>query len=354
VAIALAVEAAKEARAAANPVTPREKPRARKPYQRLELEKLLWLTIGDSTEGLTDESLAEFWREFQEYRGQPVSARTFLEDYFDRVMLVDPEVKEFHLSNMLVTTFKDLRFSDRRSKGYSWALRHHGLSVFAWAPEQPTNQARNDLWAATTERLERTLENHGDADQVALDKMVGNGEDIPTTMAGVREYIKHDIHMCRHVFGPACVGLEYAQKIFALISQHRYVRAYQPLTCATLMWKYHMARMDIFHDPSALQLKLLHDKIISGEVPSHFDFQADVWVELEKASGLRPRMEEKKRAAVSNGGDNEGRQPKQGRQQSKEVMIVSTSTLAPDDTATEALLGAEGVSLYEETHANTC
>jgi hypothetical protein len=123
--------------------------------------------------------------------------------------------------------------------------------------------------------------------------------------------------------------------------------------------------MDIFYDASALQMKLLLDKIISGEVPSHQDFPIDVGVELERASGLRPRKEEKKRAAVSSGGENESRQPKQGRQQSKEVIecpwkaglipikqsafpvTVSPIALAPDDAATKALLGAEVVSLYK-------
>ena len=159
-------------------VTPPEKSKGRLAYSELELEKLLALTCARREDGMGVERLPQFWRDFQNYRGTVATARTYLEQFFEQIQLVENDCFEFNISNPLVNTLRELRFH-RSRRGYNYNQRCHGASVFAWAPDYPSSAAENEERVATTERLERTLHNHQDSQQIALDALAGNGKSSP-------------------------------------------------------------------------------------------------------------------------------------------------------------------------------
>ena len=173
------------------------------------------------------------------------------------------------------------------------------------------------------QRLERTLHNHQDSQQMALDSLAGNGENIPHNWERLKDYIKHDIHMCRNVFGVDCVGITDMDKISGLLSKYHTVRAYTPILYATVMWRYHVARMEIFSDPDAISLKALWAKPTSLEVLSLPDFQEEVQLEIRKVCGVHPPTANKRlsSAAESVGASGKEHPTKQLRQQQPKPLI---------------------------------
>jgi hypothetical protein len=124
-------------------------------YSPLEIEKILTMTHFGPRDGLGVESMPPFWQEFENNRKTVRSARAFLESYFEKVRATEPDSVGFYLSNSMVNAFRDLRFSSPRA--YNWGTRHTGFSMFAIAPDSPSNSASRDARAAATLRLEMTL-----------------------------------------------------------------------------------------------------------------------------------------------------------------------------------------------------
>ena len=270
----------------------------------------------------------------------------------------------FYLSNSLVNAFRDLRFSSPRA--YNWGTRHTGFSMFAIAPDSPSNSASRDARAAATLRLEMTLHNPTSADQTALDAMVGNEEGIPITWGRVKEFIKHDIQVMRSIFGLDCVGLTFAQEIYDLVASGHPCRGYKSITYATLAWKYHIARMEIFFDVNAGALRALRDKVQNAEAPSMSDFQDGVQLQLELACGIGNPQSDRKRAATGDADQGEDWQPKQQRQATvsevakgwaKEIQMardavaplyLTPAMLCPDAAATAHILGSDFGALFKK------
>jgi hypothetical protein len=333
-------------------------------YSPLEIEKILTMTHYGPRDGLGTESMPSFWQEFENNRKTVRSARAFLESYFERVRATEADSVGFYLSNSLVNAFRDLRFSSPRA--YNWGTRHTGLSMFAIAPDSPSNSASRDARAAATLRLEMTLHNPTSADQNALDAMVGNEEGIPITWGRVKEFIKHDIQVMRSIFGLDCVGLSYAQEIYDLVASGHPCRGYKSITYATLAWKYHIARMEIFFDVRAGSLRALRDKVQNSEAPLMSDFQEGVQLQLELACGSVNPQSDRKRAPTADADRDEVRHQKQPRREvvseiakgwAEEIKMARTAVaplslspamLCPDPAATARLLGSDFVALFKK------
>ena len=148
----------------------------------------------------------------------------------------------------------------------------------------------------------------------------------------------------------------------SLFGKYFTVKAYQPINYATVMWRYHVTRMEIFCDPQAVGLQALLNKLKSQEVPAVLDFQAEVQTELKKACGLGPALDERKRSANSEEGDKPAKQQKK-QKQGQEYMYawgdeiakarklvapvsLTMDMLCPDPAATEAMLGPELTSIF--------
>ena len=186
------------------------------------------------------------------------------------------------MSHTLVNAFRNLEFQG----GAAFELRNGGLSPFAWSPAHPSGTNRREVRANITTRLEKTMRNHGDADQAASDAIAGNEEKIAVTWESVMRYMKHDLRMLRSVFGEDCVELQVIIDIYKLISSGTPCESYTPITSATFMWTYHVARMDIFRDVDAICLRALRTKRLNHEVPSLADCTVTVQRHLESAAGI--------------------------------------------------------------------
>ena len=153
-------------------------------------------------------------------------------------------------------------------------------------------------------------------------------------------------------------------QINGLLSKYNTVRAYTPISHATVMWRYHVARMDIFSDSDAVSLKALRTKLTSLEVPSLLDFQEEVQREIRRTCGVYPPTANKRlsSAAESVGASGEERPTKQLRQQqpqqepkfmypwSDEIgmarkaiapAVLTAALLCPESTSAASLLGPE-------------
>ena len=268
---------------------------------------------------------------------------------------------EFFLSHTLVNAFRNLEFQG----GTSFELRNGGFSPFAWSPAHPSGNTRREVRANITTRLEKTMRNHGDADQAALDAMVGNEEKIATTWEGVMRYMKHDLRMLRIIFGEDCVGLRVIMEMYQLISSGTPCEAYTPIAYATFMWKYHVARMDIFKDVDATLLRALRTKLVNREVPPLADCTVSVQRHLESAAGIGGAEPDRKRAATDDAESNGGRQQRlnnrtgftsniattwadeiaSARQAVAPIPLTAT-LLCPDFATTDKIFGKEFSALF--------
>jgi hypothetical protein len=113
-------------------------------YSQLKIEKILTMTHYGPQDGFGVESMPSFWQEFENNRKTVRSACAF----FEKVRATGAESVGFYLSNCLVNAFRDFQFSSPRA--YNWGTRHAGFSMFAIAPDSPSNSASRNARAAAT------------------------------------------------------------------------------------------------------------------------------------------------------------------------------------------------------------
>jgi hypothetical protein len=245
-----------------------------------------------------------------------------------------------------------------------------GLSVFALAPYQSSQLGKRMGRSLQIEQLESYMENHGANDKAALSEIVGNEEPIPTTWERVKDYVQHDIYLFSIIFGPECVGLHLMEDIYHKISACDACESYQPISFATFMWQYHVARMDIFQDVKAARLENLLELVTKFRVPQLEDCPVDVQLYLKKAAGIGPDPNRLKRGACDDtqGSGNQPSAPKKlhvtsalAKNWVEELAVarnavhplpLASSALCPDFFTSTALFGKDFLSCFPKQPCN--
>ena len=158
--------------------------------------------------------------------------------------------------------------------------------------------------------------------------------------------------------------------VYHKISAGDACESYQPITLATFMWQYHVARMVVFQEVKAARLENLLELVTTFRVPQLADCPADVQRYLQTVTGTGLESNRLKRGA-NDDTQGSGSQPSAHKKlQAKSVLaknwteelavarkavhpIPLTSTaICPEFTASAALFGKDFLSCFPRHPCN--